>query len=263
MPTVKETSDIRIIIEEAGNHPDHSHQEIELDYVLSGSLMLSIAGQRYQMEQGDILLINSGKLHAWREAAGCLLCRLMINYSSVCRVVGKYHISFWCNSVSNGFHDTDALRDVLNQLIKEFHVSGDGESFAMTSLKYRVLDILVSEHLLPGNESLSDVEDDRIREVLDQVNISYSEHISLSEIAGRMFMSESYLSRMFKNAVGISFKEYVNRARLEYAVESILYSSKSIAEISEDCGFSNPSAFNKLFKKTYGCAPTEYRKNTN
>ena len=260
MAAQRYNSDVRILIEEAAGHPEHAHQEIELDYVLSGSLTVRIAGEAYRMGEGDILLINSGKLHTWQDAEQCLLCRIMLNYSSVCKTLGKYHICFWCNSVSTGYHDTDSLRLVLNLLIREFHVAESQESFAVKALKYRVLDVLVKEYLLPGNEPWSEVEDERIREILEQVNVSYADRISLTEIARGMYLSDSYLSRVFKSAVGVSFQEYLNRARLEHGVESLLYTTKSVAEISEECGFANPSAFNKLFKKTYGCAPTEYKK---
>lgn len=251
---------LRIVIENASEHPLHSHQDIELIYVLSGTVRVVVSGREYPLARDGILLVNSGIFHAWKKPDNCLVCKMYINYASICKAVGMYHVNFWCSSASGKEHDMDRLRSVMDEMIREFKACGLSDSFALQSCKYRLMDQLIKEHLLPGYEQWKDVEDDRIRKVLERVNIGYSDPVQLSDIAGEMYISESYLSRLFKNSVGMSFKDYLNHARLEYGLENILYTSKSIAEISEECGFSDPSAFNKLFRRTYGCSPTEYKK---
>ncbi len=51
----------------------------------------------------------------------------------------------------------------------------------------------------------------------------------------------------------------VNQVRMKYALGELLYTDKNITKIAVDCGFSNPSGFNKVFRETYGMAPSEYR----
>lgn len=61
--------------------------------------------------------------------------------------------------------------------------------------------------------------------------------------------------------MGISFQEYVNTARLYNAVDMLKNTDKTIIDISHISGFSSVNSFNKIFKETYNCSPTEYRKN--
>lgn len=252
--------EFRSYVIEGGQQADHSHQEIELDYVLRGSIVCNIVHNPYPMSDGDVILVNSNMLHSWSRPHDCLIFRIYVSSAMVARQVGRGSTTFWCNSVASDGKDLDALRTALNTLVSECVTAEGRESFAFESAKYRLLDLLVRDYAVASQDSWSGIGDDRIRTALEYVDAHYDASVSLRVVARNLYVSEAYLSRLFREVVGVTFHEYVTRVRLNHALEELLYTSTSIAQISAQVGFSTPSAFNKVFKNAFSCSPTEYRK---
>lgn len=251
---------LRIEITDNGNESEHIHREIELLYVLEGNLTVKITGEKYQMNQGDILLINVRKPHALASAVDLLLCRIHIDYGMIAEQMNRYFINFWCNSLAGTDGEYHKLRYILNLLINEYKNSMGKETFLMKSMKYSLLECLTKDFAIEGNNcGTGTAGDDRVERMLRYVDKNLQGSVSLGEIAEELFMSESAASRLFKKIMGVTFQDYITGMRLRCAAEELLYTEKSVTSVSEICGFSNPSAFNKFFKKEYGCTPTVYR----
>lgn len=88
----------------------------------------------------------------------------------------------------------------------------------------------------------------------------YTEKIYIGRIATELQLSESYLSRIFKKEVGISFQEFLVKTRVENAAFMLVNSDSSLAEIAESVNFSSQSYMGKMFIKHIGMTPKEYRK---
>ncbi|MEX0325284.1 MAG: helix-turn-helix domain-containing protein [Puniceicoccaceae bacterium] len=85
--------------------------------------------------------------------------------------------------------------------------------------------------------------------------------LSLSEIADRCGISETYLSRLFKDQVGVPLNHYRNSARLRTFMETYRQPPrKTILECVYAAGFGSYAQFYKVFMKTFGCGPREYLK---
>lgn len=96
--------------------------------------------------------------------------------------------------------------------------------------------------------------------VIRYVEEFYNRRISLNEIAKREFLSEAYLSRLFKEETGINFSEYVDSIRLQHAVDELRTSKLPILTIALNNGFSTAKRFSTLFKEKYEMTPNQYRK---
>jgi AraC family transcriptional regulator len=83
--------------------------------------------------------------------------------------------------------------------------------------------------------------------------------LTLSAIAKENGYSEFYMTHKFKELAGISFREYLCKRRLAFALIDIRDTSKSILEIAVDYGFSSHEAFCRSFKAAYGIPPSTYR----
>lgn len=87
-----------------------------------------------------------------------------------------------------------------------------------------------------------------------------NEPLSVQSIADYMGYSRPYLSKKFINELGFSISSFITRCKLEEGRNLLLYSDKTIGEISNYLCFSSQSYFQNVFKNTYGVTPNEYRK---
>lgn len=90
--------------------------------------------------------------------------------------------------------------------------------------------------------------------------INEEKPISLEAIAVEMFISPSYLSRMFRKVEGIKYIDYVNFYRLDKAKVLLSTTNNTIENIACICGYNEPNSFRRLFKQKLGMTPNRYRK---
>jgi len=98
-----------------------------------------------------------------------------------------------------------------------------------------------------------------IKKAIDFIEESYSRDISLNEISEALNISSYYFSKLFKDETGEGFVEYLTRKRVEKAKEMLKDPEKSIKEIGSECGYADPNYFSRIFKKSTGMTPTEYK----
>lgn len=84
--------------------------------------------------------------------------------------------------------------------------------------------------------------------------------MSLESIADVVGVHPVTLSRIFKQQTGMNFVRYLVRSRLQHAQSLLLKTDKKINEISEEVGYVDYRYFRTLFKKEFGCTPSEYRR---
>lgn len=87
-----------------------------------------------------------------------------------------------------------------------------------------------------------------------------AEEISLNVLAETFHLSAQYISQLFKNEIGVNFLAYLTTIRMECAKKLLVSTQLSIAEISERCGYADYRVFTKVFKKTEGSTPSQYRR---
>jgi two-component system, response regulator YesN len=87
----------------------------------------------------------------------------------------------------------------------------------------------------------------------------YQESSGLQEAASALAISESHLSRLFKETTGINFLHYQNAYRVNRAIEQLKNPRLHISTICSDCGFPNPGYFSKIFRRFTGKTPSQYR----
>ncbi len=84
--------------------------------------------------------------------------------------------------------------------------------------------------------------------------------MSLEFIAKEFETSANYLGKQFKNLLGITYNDYINRVRMRYACNLISSSDMSIKEVAHAAGYRSTEYFYSVFKKHIGITPREYRK---
>lgn len=87
-----------------------------------------------------------------------------------------------------------------------------------------------------------------------------AEELSLSVLAEQFYLNPQYISQLFKNEIGVGFLTYLTNIRMEKAKKLLLSTSYSIAEVAEQSGYGDYRVFTKVFKKTEGITPSQYRR---
>ncbi len=119
---------------------------------------------------------------------------------------------------------------------------------------------IVAEHMTNHNRITTKAESlpEQIKKFLNQ---NYAKAITLDEIAMRFDCSKSTIMNVFRKKYGITIIAYLNQVRLERAGKLACDTDLSFKEIAGECGFYDQNYFSKQFTITYGCSPTEFRKN--
>lgn len=99
-----------------------------------------------------------------------------------------------------------------------------------------------------------------VKQMLAFIYDHYSNKIVIQDIVDELNYSETFLNHKFKEAVGTTYIEYLNRYRIQKALALLKEGGLTIQQISWDCGFGETKYFGRVFKKYIGCSPKEYVK---
>lgn len=102
--------------------------------------------------------------------------------------------------------------------------------------------------------------DPRVESVIDSMNNNLQQTISLPELAGVAYLSQSRFSHLFKTQPGLPPGEYFIRLKMEKTRHLLTTSLLSIKEIMALIGYGTRSNFVDQFRRFFDCAPSEYRK---
>ena len=87
-----------------------------------------------------------------------------------------------------------------------------------------------------------------------------AEDVSLAVLAEEFHLNPQYISQLFKNEIGVGFLSYLTNIRMEKAKKLLVSTSLSVAEIAQQAGYGDYRVFTKVFKKTEGITPSQYRR---
>jgi len=95
------------------------------------------------------------------------------------------------------------------------------------------------------------------------ISDNYQNNINIKEIADKLFVSESHLSRLFKSEVGYTFVDYLTYYRIKKAIGYLRDPNIKIYKIAESIGYKDQRYFSVIFKKLVGVTPKEFKEQLN
>lgn len=236
----------------------HWHHALEMTYILSGGIEYLIDGQLITATAGDFTFINSGSIHQ--------TCNLSSNtpISAVVFVIPDTFLSSLVPSVKSPYFDLNRHPDVraiiatyLQQIATYLEHPVEYQSLLiqkeLLSVTYQLFSKCYTTPPASQNNQLS-------KQVLEYVELHYSDEIKLSQITGYIGLQENYFCRYFKKQTGISFHQYLCKFRLQRAISLLLLRKNTITECALEAGFSSEKIFIDWCKKEYQCTPTQYLK---
>ena len=256
-------------------YPIHNHEVFELNFVEHAAGVRRIVGDSSEViGEYDLVLITSPDLeHVWEQNT--------CNSDDIHEITIQFDMGMSEDSLF-GRNPFISVRKMMNEARKgiAFPLSAImkvyKELVSLSTVKdgfYAVMQfmsILYELSRCEGVRTLASssyakiaVEDDsrRILKVKSFIAQNYMDELRLKQLADIAGMSSSAFSRFFKLHTGRNLSEYIIDIRLGYAARLLVDTSRSISEISCECGFNNLSNFNRIFKRKKGCSPSEFREN--
>lgn len=251
---------------------DHSHNCMEIGLCLEGRGTLHIGGQEARAyAPGTVVIVPEGVRHSqqsigeeksrWRYIAVDEARLLRETTAHCCKAVSRL------TAISGGviLRDEEMAKDIVWLIQKMFEVKCRFADEATAQLEAMLLLILTRaarEQPAVGMEyRQSALMTKPIEPALLYIAEQYHTQIKVAQLARSCAMSESYFRRVFGEVMGESPVEYLNRYRIERAVNLIRErSGASILRIAEECGFPSISTFNRNFLKYVGQSPSEVKR---
>ncbi len=242
----------------------HWHKNLELNYVLTGQLKIQIREQTYFLEKDQMILVNSYDPHVIDET-DCVLAVMTIDLSKFDQnLVKEGSLRFDCNCATRQEQELfTPLKSMLARFIQINSVEDEYNEFLNKSLSYSVLHYLIKVFRIETSMDYGSQHShiSRMEEVIKYINQNYTRYLTLNDLAKEFYITVPYMSKIFKDYFGCSFKDYMNSIRLSHALNDLGNNTLSIDMIAERSGFPNTRSFVTAFKSAYGELPSTYRKN--
>lgn len=226
----------------------HTHGEII--FAVRGCIPMVVDGEEFVLQEGEMSVLFPYLVHSYEE---------MPETEAIVVLFDPSETAFATEFVS---------RKPLTP-----RISGEDFSYLLERLVYfrrkgslstafGYLNAIIGEFLerVPMEKDDRGVENVAVR-VLEYCGEHFTENITVKSVSEALYVSQSYISKIFSEKLRYGFREYVNSLRIQKAKSLLEHSDKSIVEIMLDCGFQNQSSFNRVFRQACGLSPREYREN--
>lgn len=169
----------------------------------------------------------------------------------------------WDLNVQNyHFEQSAETHQVLGRLLKIFrenHVAKERfASNALEELMLRVMQTQARHILLDQCKQYSSSH--RLAWVVEYIRENLGENISVETLCDKACLSQAQFYRAFKQELGMSPTEFVNRERIRKAQEILDRPGKTPTDACYECGFNSLSYFNRIFRRCVGLSPSQYKK---
>ena len=258
---------------------EHIHSEFEIFVVLRGSGSAKIKNKIYSIKPGDAYLINSGEVHAYfrnpisddkveYDPNNCPLF-LFVQISNHClrEYFPQIRTTVFNSCNLRDYMSEEEVQNIVKTLVitaKEYFLEEPLYQLKALSNIGRVLTSCY-EHV--PHEIISEAQKNnlkqknlRIERIISYIDANFETQIRLQDLAEQENLSPTHFSHLFTSLFGVTFQDYVNIKRMEQCIRLMPNKEKTLLEISYESGFSDPKYMNRMFVKTFGYTPKEYRK---
>ena len=255
----------------------HSHQFIELFYVLEGQSSQIINDTDFEMKKGDICFIPPNTRHSLNVFDGSIILNLLVrqttfqtifhNFLCTDSILSSFIIENMYGSKASDyiiFH-TRGNRKVRETILQMYEENKKTDAFTQDMLQL-LLNFLFIE-LMRNCNSLYELPPDVPKnnlmryDIIKAIQKNY-ETVTLTDLAEKFNVTSQYASRLIRQLTGRTFTEILLKIRMEQACSLLRDTSIPVGDIAGQVGYENPEHFIRFFKREYGITPGEYRKNT-
>lgn len=260
--------------ETLGRGGEHYHDFVEIKYILSGKGMHVVNDIAFDVNAGDIFIVNPSAHHAFittlAEPIIVYNCVFFLydffgkntGFEGFFKAAKNLYENNFSNASSMRLWDEEMeVRRILKQLKKEFLGQAYSKNTMMMGLFLELLSELARLYSRQSESALKpDISVENVYNVIEYIDKNYDKNISLDELAKIIFVSNSHLCRIFRKTTGSTITQYIQRIKVHHASRELRETNKSFGEISYELGYKGEKAFRRIFKAHTGKNPMEYKK---
>ena len=220
----------------------HTRDCTSLYYILSGCGTLSINGQEYPVQGGDLFIVPHG-------AKASLTTR------------SEYLPHRWLGFIGTLASDFERFPrpfKLPSQILDQLWFP-DKEGRNLSSRLAHDLFLIHGFMHEPTRTEPAQFEPSYVQRVMNYINTFYMKKISVAQLAKEFGVSHSHLSRVFAREVNMSIMDYILETRISKAKRYLMH-NYSVTDTARLCGFPDRSNFSKTFHRIVGCTPTDWVK---
>lgn len=244
----------------------HIHDCYEIYYSISGGKQFLIDNRFYSIEPGDIFIINQYESHKITQIDKMVHERIVVSIHP--DYIKKFStpetdLDACFSERGEAFSHKISLnkeqqKRFLYYISKITNANGYGHDI-IEQAAFMELMVLISNTLQTNISRRPNtyVYNHQVDDILSYINRNISSPVTIEQLAGEFFLSESYICRIFKSATGTTINKYICARRISIA-KSLLNEGFSVTEAYEKSGFSDYSNFYKAFTKAVGISPKKY-----
>ncbi|KAF0237999.1 MAG: AraC family transcriptional [Prolixibacteraceae bacterium] len=256
----------------------HYHNNFEISFITEGSGKRIVADSIEEFQPGDLVFLGRNLPHVWiadketRTPSNRTLEMVFLQFTSnilsqQLLVLPEFgNVKRALEFSERGIQIVDQTLNEVSEIMLQLPYL---KSFERMLHFFRMMDIIgksdsnislasedyIKKRFKTGNK--------RIATIHEYLMKNYREEVNLSELAQLVNMAEGSLCRFFRENMGLTLFEYLNRIKTDFACKLLMDPDLSIMEVCFDSGFNNLSHFNKQFRKMAGMSPSEFRKQFN
>lgn len=265
----------------------HTHDYLELSYIVSGQFKQRILGKDIIFKQGELCLIDKNCLHQdYLEDNGASILFLGIANDTFDEIMSSHAASDGIlgflqsalqkqkklqqylhfkplqnpRSAYDNSQTQGKLEECLIRLLQELILHDEASPLICQGLLSRIFRILSTQY----DFSLSRELREKMHSVMyEEITAYIREHlqdISIGELCAHFHFQEDYFNRLIKKQCNMTYTEYVQELRLAQSKHLLLNSDASIEEIAGLVGYQNKGYFYRIFQNRYQLTPAKYRK---
>ena len=250
-------------------HPNEIHEEMELIWLIRGSAVICCEGKEFFLTDQSVFMIFMYRQHSIKTSEGSILISYRFKKEHLRRnnlffeTIPFEHRVYTFKELSNVYHQVPLLISQIQKLliskspspIVRYKIIGYYNLFL-----YELYNMMLKEKYLDIKKRNYDLYLLRIHSLIEYIYDHAHEKISLETLAKTVNISTFRLSHFIKESLGISFSEFLQNTRLEYALKALKATDLPIIEVAKQAGFSDVKYLNQMLNERFNMTALKYRK---
>jgi AraC family transcriptional regulator len=232
------------------------HRDLEIAWAARGGLAYRVGTHTFELRAASAIVVPPGVEHVTLAVPGPEAFSVHLKPELVAEVADAFGPAYRRHRIVTGtIDDAGRLIRIANLLGEEAAGPGPAATLAAEAFTEALAVELIRG--APSERCAALGHDPRIRHALQCIEERSTEPLTLDDLARAAGMSRFHFSRLFRQALGRSPYRYLLDVRLARAAERLRAGHATVTEAALDAGFTDLSRFARLFRRRFGCRPSE------